>query len=462
MQVAQRIAGYSLGEADILRRAMGKKKVEVMAKERSKFVAGAVKNGFSEAHAGEIFDILVPFAGYGFNKSHAAAYSVVAYRTAYLKANFPAEFIAANLTNEISSTDKLPVYIAEGRSMGLAIDPPDVNRSDKVFDVVDGRIVYGLLGIKGLGDAAADEILLQRKNDGPFKSFIDFLERVDLHTVNKRALEVLIQTGCFDNLGINRPTLLQNAERAVAYCENKKADGKFGQVSLFEDSGVQEFADFTFETSEDYPFLEKLRIEKELIGFYISGHPLDPYRKTIERSVTLTTDAAPHAQGQKTYSMLGIVKELRTIMTKKGQPMSFAKLEDLAGSVDLTFFPKVWERCRERVTEDAIIAVSGKMDFSREPPSFLVDELLDIDNLKEKSVKEIHIKLSSPLLNQQQLNKFQDAIIGSDGPCSVFFHMETAHKKYTVKASALTGVSSGDDFIRELEGYAFVENVWKE
>ncbi len=462
MQVAQRIAGYSLGEADILRRAMGKKKVEVMAKERSKFVAGALKKGFSEAHAGEIFDILVPFAGYGFNKSHAAAYSVVAYRTAYLKANFPAEFIAANLTNEISSTDKLPVYIAEGRSMGLAIDPPDVNRSDKVFDVVDGRIVYGLLGIKGLGEAAADEILLQRKNDGPFKSFIDFLERVDLHTVNKRALEVLIQTGCFDNLGINRPTLLQNAERAVAYCENKKADGKFGQVSLFEDSGVQEFADFTFENSEDYPFLEKLRIEKELIGFYISGHPLDPYRKTIERSITLTTDAAPHAQGQKTYSMLGIVKELRTIMTKKGQPMSFAKLEDLAGSVDLTFFPKVWERCRERVTEDAIIAVSGKMDFSREPPSFLVDELLDIDNLKEKSVKEIHIKLSSPLINQQQLNKFQDAIIGSDGPCSVIFHMETAQKKYTVKASALTGVSSGDDFIRELEGYAFVENVWKE
>lgn len=138
-----------------------------MAKERSKFVAGALKKGFSEAHAGEIFDILVPFAGYGFNKSHAAAYSVVAYRTAYLKANFPAEFIAANLTNEISSTDKLPVYIAEGRSMGLAIDPPDVNRSDKVFDVVDGRIVYGLLGIKGLGEAAADEILLQRKKRRP-------------------------------------------------------------------------------------------------------------------------------------------------------------------------------------------------------------------------------------------------------------------------------------------------------
>ena len=143
------------------------------------------------------------------------------FRLPYIR---PAEFIAANLTNEISSTDKLPVYIAEGRSMGLAIDLLDVNRSDKVFDVVDGRIVYGLLGIKGLGEAAADEILLQRKNDGPFKSFIDFLERVDLHTVNKRALEVLIQTGCFDNLGINRPTLLQNAERAVAYCENKKAD----------------------------------------------------------------------------------------------------------------------------------------------------------------------------------------------------------------------------------------------
>lgn len=462
MQVAQRIAGYSLGQADILRRAMGKKKKEVMAEERGKFIAGAVKKGFSEAHAGEIFDILVPFAGYGFNKSHAAAYSVLAYRTAYLKANFPAEFIAANLTNEISSTDKLPEYIAEGRAMGLAIDPPDVNRSDKYFDVVEGRIVYGLLGIKGLGEAAAEEILKQRAEGGPFKDFIDFLDRVDLHTVNKRALEVLIQTGSFDKLGTNRPTLLQNCERAVDHCSKKKSDAKFGQVSLFEDSGVQEFSAFVFEQVEDYPPLEKLRIEKELIGFYISGHPLDEYASVIKRSVGLTTKSLANATRERSYVMLGIVKELRSILTKKGKSMAFAKLEDMDGSCDITFFPKIWEKEREKIKEDAVIALSGKADFSRDTPSILVDELLPIEDLKEKSVREIHIRLSPLLTDSEQMNKLQDFLCAKQGSCSVILHIELPQQDYTVRANPLTKVPHTDEFIEELETYRNIESVWRE
>ena len=199
---------------------------------------------------------MVPFAGYGFNKSHAAAYSIVAYRTAYLKAHFPAEFIAANLTNEINSADKLPEYIAEGRSMGIPIDPPDINRSDKVFDVVDERIVYGLLGIKGLGEAAAEEIISKRVKDGPYKSFMDFLERVDLHTVNKRALEVLIKTGAFDKLGQSRPLLLLNMERAVTYVDKVKESTHFGQLSLFADSGEREVEAFTFPEPESWLTLD--------------------------------------------------------------------------------------------------------------------------------------------------------------------------------------------------------------
>jgi len=461
MQVAQRIAGYTLGQADMLRRAMGKKKPEVMAEERGKFITGAVKKGFSEAHAGQIFDILVPFAGYGFNKSHAAAYSLVAYRTAYLKANFPAEFIAANLTNEISSTDKLPEYIAEGRAMGLAIDPPDINRSDKLFDVVNGRIVYGLLGIKGLGDAASDEILNKRAAGGPFKSFIDFLERVDLHTVNKRALEVLIQTGCFDNLGTNRPTLLHNAEHAVEHCENKKSDSKAGQVSLFEDTGIQEFAEFAFEPVEDYPPLEKLRIEKDLIGFYISGHPLEEHAAVIKRSVTLSTKNLAHAQPERTYVMLGIVKDLRSILTKKGKSMAFAKLEDMEGICDITFFPNIWEKMREKIHEEAVIALSGKVDLSRDMPSLLVNAVLDEKQLEESSVKEVHIQLSPSLINPQRLGTLQDFLCGEQGPCSVFFHIEMPQKPYTVKAHSLTTVPNTDDFIQKLEEHMLVENVWR-
>jgi DNA polymerase-3 subunit alpha len=227
MQVAQKIAGYSLGQADLLRRAMGKKKKEILDKEKIPFLAGAKKQGYPEAKAEEIYNILAPFAGYGFNKCHSAPYAVLAYQTAYLKANFPAEFMAANLTNEIHSTDKnkLSECIDEARKMGLAIDPPDVNRSDKLFTVVDGRIVYGFLGIKGLGDASADEIVNCRR-EGPYKDFIDFLNRVDIKTVGKKAVELLIQTGAFDALGQAhgqaRGTLLGNLERVVEYIQNIK------------------------------------------------------------------------------------------------------------------------------------------------------------------------------------------------------------------------------------------------
>ena len=200
MKVAQIIAGFSLGGADMLRRAMGKKKIDVLMGKKKEFEEGAMKLGHTKEHADEIFDIMVPFAGYGFNKSHAAAYSVLAYRTAWLKCHKPAEFMAANLTNEITSTDTLPVYIQEARRMGIPVDPPDVNRSDIVFDVVDGHIVFGLKGIKGVGESAAQNVVDERNANGQYKDFLDFLERVDLKTVNKRALEALIKTGAFDNL----------------------------------------------------------------------------------------------------------------------------------------------------------------------------------------------------------------------------------------------------------------------
>ena len=228
MKVAQIIAGFSLGGADMLRRAMGKKKPEVLMGKKKDFIEGALKKGYSEQHADEIFEIMVPFAGYGFNKSHAAAYSVLAYRTGWLKAHKPAEFMAANLTNEITSTDGLPFYLEEARKMGVPVDPPDVNRSDVVFDVVNGRIVFGLKGIKGMGDSAAKAIIAEREANGPYKNFMDFLKRIGVKTdedgkvlINKKAIEVLIKTGAFDNTGkedgtnYNRVTLLHNMEAAI-------------------------------------------------------------------------------------------------------------------------------------------------------------------------------------------------------------------------------------------------------
>ncbi|MDR0568982.1 MAG: DNA polymerase III subunit alpha [Spirochaetaceae bacterium] len=387
MQVAQKIAGYSLGQADILRRAMGKKKKEAMIKEKEKFIAGAEQRGFTKKDADRIFEILIPFAGYGFNKSHAAAYSVVAYQTAYLKANFPAEFMAANLTNEIAHADKLPDYIEEARKMGLAIDPPDVNRSDVCFSVSGGRIVYGFLGIKGLGEASAEEIVAKRK-DGLYKNFMDFLSRVNIKTIGKKTVELLIQTGAFDCFGTERATLAENFERAVEYAQSQKEEKLSGQTGLFEESPEQEYSHFEFKPVPEWDRMEKLRIEKELMGFYFSGHPMDDYRAAWDRNVTLDLSRLTKSV-DGLHTLIGIVKAVKPLMTKKGTQMAFASLNDYKGEIELTFFPEVWEKERNNLAADQVIAVRGKVDRreNRDRPSFLVETLLDVKKLQEDAEK---------------------------------------------------------------------------
>ncbi len=462
MQVAQKIAGYSLGQADLLRRAMSKKKKEVMEKEKVTFTASAVKNGFKAEDADRIFEILIPFAGYGFNKSHAAAYSVVAYQTAYLKANFPAEFIAANLTNEITSTDKLPEYIAEGRKMGLTIDPPDVNRSDAYFTVVDGRIVYGLLGIKGLGEQAAAMIVEEREKKGPYASFLDFLDRVDLRTVSKKAVEVLIQTGSFDPLGQFRSTLIASLDRVIDYASKKKDATRFGQVSLFEDTGVEEFTDFIFEEIEDWPQKEKLRIEKELIGFYISGHPLDAYRKAFEKAVTFDIRFPDRAQKDKLYTLVGMIRTVRPYQTQKGKWMGFGSFEDFNGSIDLTFFPNTWEKCREKLLPDTVWGIVGKIDTSRDSPSFLVESWINPDELQVKAIREVHLKLDPSIHEENQLLPLRDFLFESSGNCAVYLHMDTLHKPYVIKAASQIQVSSSDGFMERVLETPGIIQAWKE
>ncbi|MBN1616372.1 MAG: DNA polymerase III subunit alpha [Spirochaetales bacterium] len=462
MQVAQRIAGYSLGQADLLRRAMGKKKPEILAKEKIPFIEGAVKQGFNAEHAAEIYEILAPFAGYGFNKSHAAAYSVVAYQTAYLKANFPAEFIAANLTNEINSTDKLPEYIAEGRKMGIPIDPPDINRSEAFFTVVEGHIVYGLLGIKGLGEQAAHAIVSEREKNSAYTSFMDFLERLDLHTVNKRACEVLVQAGAFDLLGQTRSTLLANLERSIEYASHRKDSTRFGQVSLFEDSGVQEFTEFVFEELPDWPQQEKLRSEKELLGFYISGHPLDAYRKAFERAATFDIRYPERAQKDKQYTIVGMIRSIRPYQTKAGKWMAFASFEDFNGIFDLTFFSSTWEKFRDKALPDSVWGFIGKVDTSRDTPGFLVDSLIDPNELQEKSVREVHIRIDPAVQEEKKIHPLRDFLFESSGNCSVYFHMDGLHKPYTIKAANQIQVQANEDVLQRILELPGVLQVWKE
>ena len=494
MQVAQRIAGFSLGGADMLRRAMGKKKLDVLMGKKKEFEDGAVKQGFSKEHADEIFDIMIPFANYGFNKSHAAAYSVVAYRTAWLKANCPAEFMAANLTNEINSADKLPLYIEEARKMGIAVDSPDVNRSDTIFDVVDGRIVFGLRGIKGIGEAPSQAIVDEREAHGPYKNFMDFLDRISLVTednkrlINNKMLEVLIKTGAFDHLDKNRATLIANYERALAYTEKKHLGSENGQASLFEDAGVKEFVDYIYDEKPELPQMEKLIMEKDLIGCYLSGHPLDEWKNVIETCATLTSDTlfravkefkaekdsytangrnAWQSRGsKKTYIAIGIVTGIKPYVTKTGSSMAFAKLSDYKGEIDLTFFPDIWEQLNTSVHEGGVYALRGHPDSrgegESETASFLVDSLEDLATLKQKTITAVHIQLEGVFSSLKEIGALRDFLFGAQGSCYVYFHIEVQGKTYTVKASTQMTVPANKEFLQDLKDQPFVQDAWAE
>ena len=503
MKVAQIISGFSLGGADMLRRAMGKKKLDVLMKKKEEFIAGAVKNGHTEEHAGDIFEIMIPFAGYGFNKSHAAAYSVLAYRTGWLKAHYPAEFMAANLTNEITSTDGLPFYIEEARKMGVPVDAPDVNRSDIIFDVVDGRIVFGLKGIKGMGEAAAAAIVEEREKHGPYKDFMDFVKRCcglvekdeegrEKTLVNKKAIEVLIKTGAFDHLKekdgttLNRPTLLANMEDVLDYVSSYLEDQKTGQGDLFGDLGEEEktFSDFQFRKIPDIPNMEQLNMEKECIGCYVSGHPLDSYRKAIERAVTVRANninriaeeskaekAAMEASGAKFWQMrdagksyvaLGMISGIHQITTKKGAQMAFAKLNDMDGQIDLTFFPKTWETMKTQLQDGEVYAFRGKVDGSRDIPSLIVDAIEDVEQLESHAAQSVHIKLDTNFNAESAISNLRDFLFDKMGKCSVYFHIDTGNNPYVIKANDQISISADDNTLKALKDITHVREVWTE
>lgn len=463
MQVAREVAGYSLGRADLLRRAMGKKKPEILAKEEKPFIEGALSRGYSQEDAKRIFEILTPFAGYGFNKSHAAAYSVVAYRTAYLKANYPAEFMAANLTNEISNTDKLTEYITEARSMGLAVLPPDINRSDAKFSVNNGRIVYGLLGIKGVGEGVAMAIEKERQAHGPYRDFISFIERLGEAGMNRKTYESLILAGCFDLLGYRRRELMENLERAMDYVAAKKAYEASRQGSLFEMEDMGPYPDFQFEPKEEYSSQEMLQAEKELLGFFFSAHPMDEYRMIWERSSTLDLAHPERAIPEHEYVVVGLLKEFRTHMTKNNRRMAFGKIEDYSGSIDIVVFSDQLAKYEQSFQQDRVLCIRGTFDNSRSQPSLKVEEILDPESLKEKAWRELHIRLADRAAEDEtQLYRLRDDIFSLHGQCRVFFHIPlSSGAEAVVEAGPHTRCSVSDADLEMLQKEACVTEVWR-
>ncbi len=477
MEVAQIIAGYSMGNADLLRRAMGKKKADVMEHEKKNFIAGAQKKGYSKETAEGVFNMLLPFAGYGFNKSHAAAYSVVAYQTAYLKANYPAEFMAANLTNEMNSPDKFTHYLIEAKSMGLEITPPSVNHSDKNFTVVDNKIIYGLKGIKHVGQAAVESILRERAHNGPYTNFFDFLIRSEPRALNSKLLESLIQSGAFDGLGENRPTLLANMEKAVKYAQKRREDEAFGQASLFDSEEEAAMETFEMELHEDSTLLEKLEIEKKLLGFYVSGHPMDMYRDVWKRTVTVDLAQSERLPLGRTVNLVAMVTNLREITTKKGtgDRMAFLELTDFNGTIEAVAFPKIWNDNEAEIHTDGIYGFKGKFEERQDKVSFLLDAIVDPASLEPEAVREAHIVLVPPLCTQPALRGIMDTCITYRGSCSLLIHLledkevgdesveedpVTPKGETIIKAGREFAVGYSDDFIAAIRQHQAVSDIW--
>ncbi|MCL2763746.1 MAG: DNA polymerase III subunit alpha [Treponema sp.] len=473
MEVAKIIAGYSMGKADLLRRAMSKKKKETLEEEKIPFIEGALKQGFSAKKAGEIYDMLVPFAGYGFNKSHSAAYAVIAYQTAYLKTNFPAEFMAANLTNDIHSADKdkLSKCIDEARKMGIRVEPPDINNSDRLFTVVNGRIIFGFLGIKGLGEASAQEIVRARQNE-PYRSFIDFLDKVDIKAVGKKVIELLVQTGAFDSFGITRETLTGNLERAVDYAFKKKEDEKYGQSSLFDNAAETQMPDFSFTEHPPVSRADRLNMEKQLIGFYFSGHPMDEYKELWEKCVKANLG---EIESIKTGNciLVGIIKNIKPITTSRGSRMAFASIADYNGEIEVTFFSGPWEKCQNLIKNDDVVILKGRIDYQKDKDkySFLAENIIEkqealviINEQKEQDEKEldIHLRLyEGSSDNREELNQLRDYLADNCGTCTVYIHIPYSGGEKIIKAMSGLDTKPGSDAVKGLENIKCVAKVWR-
>ena len=424
MQIAQVLAGYSLGGADILRRAMGKKKIEEMEEQRGIFISGAVNRGVEEKVAARIFDVMEKFAGYGFNKSHSAAYALLAYQTAWLKAHYPAEFMAAVLSSDMDNTDKVVGFYRECFAMKLTVHMPNVNAGDYQFKVNDaGEINYGLGAVKGVGEAAALHIVEERETNGPYKHLFDFCERVDLHKVTRRTLEPLVRSGAMDIFGKTRSTLLASIEQAIKGAEQIRKNKSAGQNDLFGGQSDEQSSDPDYMIVPAEEELTRLNGEKETLGMYVSGHPIKIYENEISHFTSCNLgDLAMHMG--KNVVVAGLLVAIKKIITKKGRRMAILTLEDRTGVSEMTVFSKLYDEVSPYLEMNQVYVVNGKVeeDTFNQGVRMVLESIDHLDNKRAGLAKRLVI-FADDALNAEQLMETLPAIIApyQGGNCPVAF-----------------------------------------
>jgi len=459
MKIANILASYSLGDADILRRAMGKKQPEVMEKEKEKFMAGARDNKIDEKKAEAIFDLMAKFAGYGFNKSHSAAYALIAYQTAFLKAHYPSQFMTALLSCDMSNTDKVVVYINECREHDIQVLPPDINESMKDFAVFNDQIRFGLAAVKNVGDSAIDSIIEERGKDGPYSSLSDFCNRIDSRRVNSRVIESLIKSGCFDSLGHNRSQLMAVVDVAIEQAKAVQRDKQSGQMSLFgvaPESNETEVNNINLPDISEWEERKKLRFEKETVGFYITGHPLDDSIDEIRTIIDCDIHGLSECGEGQTVRIGGLFRSHRQLKSKNGV-MAFTVVEDLLDAVEVVIFPETYSDCSSLLDSTDPIIVQGSVQRDERGVKIIADSVDPLGEARQKYTESIKIRLDSDKISRNRLMNVKKLFYQFHGDCPVLVTMHFTGKGEVdidmPKEVTLRPCRALSDRVKEILGY---------
>jgi DNA polymerase-3 subunit alpha len=457
MQIANVLAGYSLGEADLLRRAMGKKNPEEMAKQRERFVSGAVERSFPEKKIVKIFDLMEQFAGYGFNKSHSAAYALLAFQTAYLKTHYPVEFMAALLTSQSGNTDNVVKYINECREMGIPVEPPDINVSDAFFTPHDNAIRFGLAAVKNVGRNAIESIIEARKELKRFPSIFDFCEKVDLRLLNKRVIESLVKSGAMDAFG-HRAQLIAVLDKAMERAQKSQRDQESGQHGLF---GIFQQDDPGQNTPERLPGVpewdehQRLANEKEVLGFFITGHPLEKYTEKLEAFRALTAEAIgemKNGTGRDEVTAAGIISGVRVMKSKKGDMYAQAVLEDMTGTVEAVIFPEAYKRLQGLLKQEIAMLVRCSVRVEEgSNPKIAISQLTPIEEAKPRLPRAIRIRVPLETATDATVDALHNVFREKKGEAGVLFDLERTGDFMVVMEADGYNVCPDRSFITRVE-----------
>jgi DNA polymerase-3 subunit alpha len=450
MQIANRLAGFSLGEADLLRRAMGKKKPKEMAAQQEKFIAGCKQRKVSERKATRLFDLMAQFAGYGFNKSHSTAYALLAFQTAYLKTHYPVEFMAAVLTAETGTTEKVVKYIGECREMGITVQPPDVNLSDWSFTPAGEAIRFGLGAVRNVGFNTVQAIQTARSSLGRFTSLFQFCEEVDVRVLNRRGLESLVKAGALDSLGASRPALLQVVERALERGARLQREKESGQHALFGGGVAEPAPPPPLPDVEEWPEHERLRYEKEILGFFITGHPLARYQGRLRELRVVAISELETSSSNAAVRLAGIVVRVRQMRSKKGDRWAIATLEDLSGVIDLLVFPEAFRRLESRLYPDALLVIKGRTRVEESGVRVAVQEAKPLEEVLQAPETRVVIHLDVGRLQPETIERLDRLFQRKPGRSRVEFHLPPEFGQ--VSGGKEVRIRVDDELITELKG----------